>query len=316
MATGFIFDKTFLEHQTGADHPESAARLQAVMRRLHGLPLYQQLVQFTAFAAPEEIVESNHSKTYLARARQTCAGGGPFLDTMDVAVSEQSYQVALTAVGAGIALAEGVLDGAIANGFALARPPGHHAEHGHAMGFCLLNNTAILARYLKARHDLHKILILDWDVHHGNGTQHSFEEDPSVLYVSIHQYPFYPGTGAHTEIGIGKGRGATLNCPMPAGSGDADYQAAFAEKILPKIDAFKPQFVILSAGFDAHADDPLGGVNLDADSFGWMTARMMEATDRHADGRLVSVLEGGYSLTALPLCVEKHLERLAGSFAP
>ena len=184
------------------------------------------------------------------------------------------------------------------------RPPGHHAEHDQAMGFCILNNVAILARYLKAVHGLDKVLVLDWDVHHGNGTQHTFEEDPSVLFASTHQYPFYPGTGAWSETGIGKGSGATLNCPMPAGSDDNDYEAAFMEKILPAIDQFKPEFIIISAGFDAHRDDPLGEINLSTGFYGWMTDRIMEMADKHAGGRIVSVLEGGYNLAMLPLCIE------------
>ena len=192
------------------------------------------------------------------------------------------------------------------------RPPGHHAEHDQAMGFCILNNVAILARYLKAVHGLDKVLVLDWDVHHGNGTQHTFEEDPSVLFASTHQYPFYPGTGAWSETGIGKGRGATLNCPMRAGSDDKDYEAAFMEKILPAIDQFKPEFIIISAGFDAHRDDPLGEINLSTGFYGWMTDRIMEMADKHAGGRIVSVLEGGYNLAMLPLCIEEHLKGLSG----
>lgn len=311
MTTGFIFDETFLLHQTGAGHPESAARLSRAMDYLKTLPLYETLTLYPARAADRELVESNHSADYLSRAEQACATGESYLDSMDVSISEKSYHTALQAVGAGVALADGVINGDLDNGFALVRPPGHHAEYDQAMGFCLFNNVAIVARHLQARHGIGKALILDWDVHHGNGTQHSFEEDPSVLYISAHQYPFYPGTGAYWETGVGRGKGATLNCPMSAGTGDGDYEAAFMEKILPKIDEFKPEFVIISAGFDAHQDDPLGQINLSASFYGWMTTRMMEMADQHAQGRLVSVLEGGYNLAALPLCVEEHLRALA-----
>ena len=312
MTTGFVFDEAFLSHRTGAGHPECAQRLSATMAHLNTLPWYDELEHLDALPAQQEFIETSHSAAYLARARQTCVGGSAFLDSMDTAVSEESFDIALKAAGAAMALADGVINGEIGNGFALVRPPGHHAEHEQAMGFCILNNVAILARYVQARHGLDKVMILDWDVHHGNGTQHTFEEDPSVLFVSTHQYPFYPGTGAWSETGIGRGRGATVNCPMRAGSGDGDYEAAFMEKILPAIDNFKPEFMIISAGFDAHRDDPLGEVNLSAGFYGWMTARVMEMADKHAGGRIVSVLEGGYNLAMLPLCIEEHLKALSG----
>ena len=312
MTTGFVFDDVFLHHQTGIGHPECAARLSATMKHLTALPLYEELERYTPLPVEQELIAANHSPAYLDRARQTCASGHSYLDSMDVSVSEASYDVALKAAGATIALAEGVIDREIDNGFALVRPPGHHAERDQAMGFCILNNVAILARYLQARHGLGKVMILDWDVHHGNGTQHTFEEDPSVLFVSTHQYPFYPGTGAWSETGIGKGSGATVNCPMPAGSSDEQYEAVFMEKVLPAIDDFKPEFVIISAGFDAHRDDPLGEINLSTGFYGWMTARVMEMADKHAGGRIVSVLEGGYNLSMLPLCIEEHLKALSG----
>ena len=300
-----------MSHHTGAGHPECAERLSATMEHLATLPLQEKLKHYEPLPVEQEFIEANHSSAYLTRARQTCAGGSAFLDSLDVNVSEESYDVALKAAGATLALAEGVINEEISNGFALVRPPGHHAEHDQAMGFCILNNVAILARYLKAVHGLDKVLVLDWDVHHGNGTQHTFEEDPSVLFASTHQYPFYPGTGAWSETGIGKGSGATLNCPMPAGSDDKDYEAAFMEKILPTIDQFKPEFIIISAGFDAHRDDPLGEINLSTGFYGWMTDRIMEMADKHAGGRIVSVLEGGYNLAMLPLCIEEHLKGLS-----
>ena len=312
MTTGFIFDEAFLLHRTGTGHPECAERLSATMAHLDTLPWFGDLKQLDTQPADQELIETSHSSAYLARVRQTCIGGSAFLDSMDTAISEQSFDVALKAAGAVMALADGVIDGEIDNGFALVRPPGHHAEQGQAMGFCILNNVAILARHLQAQHGLDKVMILDWDVHHGNGTQHTFEEDPSVLFASTHQYPFYPGTGAWSETGIGKGRGATVNCPMRAGSGDADYEAAFMEKILPVMDGFKPEFIIISAGFDAHRGDPLGDVNLSTGFYGWMTDRVMEMADKHAGGRIVSVLEGGYNLAMLPLCIEEHLKALSG----
>ena len=312
MTTGFVFDEAFLSHHTGAGHPECAERLSATIAHLDTLPLYDELKLLDALPVEQALIETSHSPAYLDRARQTCVGGNAFLDSMDTAISEESYDIALKAAGAAVALADGVINGEISNGFALVRPPGHHAEQEQAMGFCILNNVAILARYLQARHDLDKVMILDWDVHHGNGTQHTFEEDPSVLFASTHQYPFYPGTGAWSETGTGRGRGATVNCPMRAGSDDEDYEAAFMEKILPAMDRFKPEFIIISAGFDAHRDDPLGDVNLSTGFYGWMTDRIMEMADKHAGGRIVSVLEGGYNLAMLPLCIEEHLKALSG----
>lgn len=200
----------------------------------------------------------------------------------------------------------------VSNGFGLLRPPGHHAEAGHAMGFCLFNNIAVLARYLQKKHGIGRVMILDWDVHHGNGTQHSFEEDPSVLYISLHQWPFYPGTGAADERGKGKGEGFTLNCPLPAASSDRDYQHAFEKAIWPKVNAFKPEFVLISAGFDAHRSDPLGGMNLSEKCFHWMTLEIMAMAEKYASGRVVSLLEGGYNLSMLPICIAEHLKGLIG----
>ena len=180
-----------------------------------------------------------------------------------------------------------------------------------ALGFCLFNNVAILARYLQLHYGIDKVAIVDWDVHHGNGTQHIFEEDPSVLYISTHQYPYYPGTGNYTETGIGKGTGATLNCPMAAGSTDKDYEHAFIKQILPKLDEFKPGFVLISAGFDAHYADPLGGINLTENFFGWMTMQLMQKAEQYCNNRIISLLEGGYNLDALARCIGIHLQELS-----
>ena len=284
----------------------------STMAHLQRQDWFEQLTRLSPRAADEAWIETVHSRELITRARQACEQERPFLDVMDVGVSRDSFDVALLAVGAAQELADRVVAGEVDNAFSLCRPPGHHAEHNQALGFCLFNNVAIAARYLQKQHGLDKILILDWDVHHGNGTQHSFEDDPSVLYVSTHQYPYYPGTGARSETGVGRGEGATLNCPMPAGAGDEQYRTAFVEKILPKIDEFAPEFIIVSAGFDAHVDDPLANICLSTKFFGWMSARMMEAAERHCGGRLISMLEGGYNINKLPLCVDMHLQVLAG----
>ncbi len=312
MATGFLYDDRFLDHDAGARHPERRERLTSTMAHLQTLDWFEQLHMLVPRVADEAWIESVHSSDLITRARSACEQELPFLDVMDVGVSRESFDVALLAVGGAQVLADKVIAGEVDNAFALCRPPGHHAEHNQALGFCLFNNVAIAARYLQKQHGLDKILILDWDVHHGNGTQHSFEDDPSVLYVSTHQYPYYPGTGAYSETGISHGVGATLNCPMPAGAGGEQYRLAFIEKILPKIDEFAPEFVIISAGFDAHVDDPLANICLSTEFFGWMSARLMEVANKHCEGRLISLLEGGYNVKKLPLCVDEHLQILAG----
>ncbi len=316
MATGFLYDDRFLDHDAGAGHPERRERLSSTMAHLQAQAWFGQLRMLAPRVAEEAWVESVHSHDLIVRARSACEQELPFLDVMDVGISRESFDTALLAVGGAQMLADIVIAGEVDNAFALCRPPGHHAERDQALGFCLFNNVAIAARYLQKEHGLDKILILDWDVHHGNGSQHSFEDDPSVLYVSTHQYPFYPGTGAYSETGIGRGEGATLNCPMPAGAGDEQYAQVFVEKILPKIDEFAPEFVIISAGFDGHVDDPLANICLSTEFYGWMSARLMEVADKHCEGRLISLLEGGYNINKLPLCVDEHLQVLAGRKEP
>lgn len=313
MTTGFLYDPQFLKHDTGPGHPECSERLTASMNHLQKQLWYPGLYQVQPRPADLDWIRLLHGDDYIRRAESTCRSGSAFLDSMDVMVSRDSYDVALLAAGGMLGLADQLMAGTIDNGFALIRPPGHHAEHGMALGFCLFNNVAITTRYLQKQHGLDKILILDWDVHHGNGTQHLFEEDPGVLYISTHQYPYYPGTGAWSETGIGRGKSATLNCPMAAGSDDKDYEKAFMETILPKIDEFKPDAIIISAGFDAHRLDPLAQINLSTEFFGWMTARLMEKADHYCHGRILSALEGGYNLQALPLCIGEHLSVLSSN---
>ena len=312
MATGLLYDDKFLTHNPGAGHPEHRARLESTWKHLQKLPWFNQLHLLKPKLAEENWIETVHEHSYIRRAEEASRKGYRFLDSLDVGISQESFQTALLAAGGALTLADHIVDGTLKNGFALLRPPGHHAEHDTAMGFCLFNNIAILAKYLQKHHGFDKVLILDWDVHHGNGTQHTFEEDPSVLYISLHQYPFYPGTGAASETGVGRGRGATLNCPMPAGAADEDYKHSFQEKILPKINEFKPDVILISAGFDAHAADPLAQICLSTDCFGWMTARMMEMADKYSNGKIISLLEGGYNLEELPRSVAKHLAVLAG----
>ncbi len=313
MSTGFLFDPRYLEHDTGPGHPECPERLSESLKYLKTLPWFEKMKFLSPRSAELEWIQTIHGITYMKHALEICKSGQPYLDTPDVGIGENSFEIALLAAGGALELADKVMKKEIQNGFALLRPPGHHAERDEAMGFCLFNNVAVTARYLQKKHGLDKIVILDWDVHHGNGTQHTFEDDPSVLYVSLHQYPFYPGTGAAWETGVGRGKGATLNCPMEAGSGDKDYEKAFTEKVIPKIKDFKPDAVLISAGFDAHERDPLARMGLTTEFFGWMTLRMMEIADRFSAGRIISLLEGGYNLRELPKCIASHLEAL-GSF--
>lgn len=312
MATGLHYDGRYLLHDPGSGHPECRERLQATWDHLVRQSWSSSLTRIETQIPDVTWLYQVHTKEYIDRVRKACADNYPYLDSMDVGICKDSFDVALLAASAPLSLADNIVAGKIRNGFALIRPPGHHAERDVALGFCLFNNVAILARYLQKQHGMDKVLILDWDVHHGNGTQHMFEEDPAVLYISIHQYPFYPGTGGADETGLGRGLGATLNCPVPAGSTDRDYESIFRQKVLPKIEEFRPEFIIVSAGFDAHKDDPLAEICLSTKFFGWMTDRVMEAADRHCQGRIISLLEGGYNLTALPLCVEQHLLHLKG----
>ena len=312
MTTGLLYDPIYLDHNTGFGHPERSERLSAALEYIKQQPFFEEIVPVLPRSAEPEWVQQIHTSRYMARAETACLRNSSHLDSLDVAISTRSFDVALQAAGGALELGDRVVSGALDNAFGLIRPPGHHAEQDMALGFCLFNNIAILARYLQTQHGLQKVLILDWDVHHGNGTQHTFEEDPSVFYVSLHQYPYYPGTGAVAETGKGRGRGATLNCPMPAGADDNDYQSAFTDRILPAVNAFGPEIVLISAGFDAHAADPLAQINLSTECYSWMSERMLEVADQHADGKLIALLEGGYDLKALAHSAAAHLRVLAG----
>jgi len=271
MKTAFIYDPLFLSHNTGTGHPESSARLRVSFDLIKSRSWYSDLYPLAARPADSKWIDRVHHSRYEGRIKLACSSGQRYIDTPDVTVSQDSYDVARKAAGGLLEIADHLMTGEIDNGFAMTRPPGHHAEANYAMGFCLFNNVAIAARYLQERYQLERILIMDWDVHHGNGTQHIFEEDPTVFYVSLHQFPHYPGTGARAEAGRGKGEGTTLNCPMNPGSGDELYRQAFKEIIMPKALDFRPDAVLISAGFDAHRADPLGAINLDTASYIWMT---------------------------------------------
>lgn len=309
---GFLYHPDFLKHDTGPGHPERPGRLSHLVNHLLGRPVWNVLVHMQPRHAGVEHVTLVHPEDYVAAIAKSCEAGVTVLDAGDTHACKDSYEVAMLAVGAVTGAVEQVLSGSMDSAFCAVRPPGHHAETATAMGFCLFNNVAIAARYAQKNHHLKRIAILDWDVHHGNGTQEIFYEDPTVLYVSLHQYPFYPGTGAEGETGSGKGKGFTINCPLKAGSGEKEYLDEFHQRIIPALDHFQPQLLILSAGFDAHRDDPLAGMNLTEGAFAGMTRIVKEAAKKHCGGKILSVLEGGYDLDALARSVETHLEILTG----
>lgn len=309
MRTGLAYDHRFTQHQTAPQHPECPSRVSLAWKALQEQPWFETLQLYTPQKIQLQWMKEIHASSYLQRVEKACLGGYPAVDSPDVSICPISFEIARLAAGGALGLADGIMAGEINCGFSLARPPGHHAEYDRAMGFCLLNNVAILARYFQKQHGLERVFIFDWDVHHGNGTQHSFEADPSVFYASIHEFPFYPGTGALEERGQGEGEGTTLNIPLAPGADGAVYRKVVEEVVLPAAEAFAPDVVLISAGFDAHHQDPLGHMLLDEEDFQWMTERMLNLA-RGCKGRLVSLLEGGYNLQAMPRSVVAHVETL------
>ncbi len=280
------------------------------MERLKQAELLPKLARLKPAAASMESITAVHSAEYVERVRQSCRAGTGYVDTPDAPASTGSYEVALAAAGGVQGAIDAVMGGEIRNAFCAVRPPGHHALKDRAMGFCLFNNVAIAARHIQKGHKLAKVLIVDWDVHHGNGTQAAFYEDPTVFYFSVHQSPFYPGTGSAEEKGRGKGLGFTCNVPLPAGCGDAEYRRAFEEKLKPAAAGFEPDFVLVSAGFDAAQGDLLGRMKVTPSGYAELTRRVKAIAARFSRNRLVSVLEGGYNLQALAASAEAHVREL------
>jgi acetoin utilization deacetylase AcuC-like enzyme len=302
-------DPLFLEHDTGA-HPEQADRLRAVAARLERAGLARRCTAGAYAPLTEEAVRQVHDAGQVAWVKQVAHHGGGRLDP-DTVVSPASFDVALAAAGACVAGVEAVLTGADRTALCLVRPPGHHATPTRSMGFCLFNNVALAGHHAKAAHGLTRILVVDWDVHHGNGTQDIFYEDPEVMFFSIHRFGnFYPGTGDADETGLGRGRGYTLNVPVRYGIPRRDYHALFTGALGRAADKIRPELVLVSAGFDAHARDPVGSLGLEAEDFATLTRQVVEVARAHAGGRLVSCLEGGYDLDALAESVQAHLEVL------
>jgi acetoin utilization deacetylase AcuC-like enzyme len=302
----------FRDHDTGP-HPENASRLVAIDEALERLDLLRDRPQIAFTAASDEHLALVHDPRYVAGVRDFAACGGGWLDG-DTFVSSPSFDVAALAAGAGIAAVDAALDGGAPRGFVLARPPGHHATPRRGMGFCLFNTIAIAAAHALTR-GLERVLIVDWDVHHGNGTQDAFYETDAVLFISTHQSPLYPGTGAATERGEGRGEGYTINLPLPAESGDRTYTDVFDRVVLPAANAYQPQLVLVSAGFDGHAGDPLASMRLTEGGFAELARRVKCVTDEHAEGRLVAFLEGGYDPAALAASVVATLAVLDGEDA-
>ena len=308
--TGLVYDPRYLDHDMGAGHPESPNRLRAIMQGLEQSGTGALLTRIEPRVAEDEWITQIHKPSYLAMLRNHAPANGRVSLDPDTSMSPGSLTAAFLAAGGALAAVDAIMSRQVDHAFCPVRPPGHHAEAGRAMGFCLFNNVAIAARYVQKQHGLTRVLIVDWDVHHGNGTQHSFEDDSSVLFFSTHQYPHYPGTGRATERGRGAGEGYTINVPMESGEGDEEYRAVFQKSLVPAADAFKPEFVIISAGFDAHKDDPLASMELTEAGYADLTGIVTGIAKRHAAGRVLSSLEGGYHLKALAASVDRHVQAL------
>jgi acetoin utilization deacetylase AcuC-like enzyme len=311
--TGLVYHPAYLDHDMGSGHPESPNRLHAIMGQLEQSGTAARLTRIEPRKAEDEWITQVHTPGYVAALIQHAPTSGRVSLDPDTSMSPGSLTAAYLAAGGALAAVDAIMNGRVDHAFCAVRPPGHHAEAGRAMGFCLFNNVAIAARYVQKKHGLKRVLIVDWDVHHGNGTQHSFEDDSSVLFFSTHQYPHYPGTGRATERGRGAGDGFTINVPMEAGEGDDEYRAIFHKALVPAADDFKPEFVIISAGFDAHKDDPLAGMGLTEAGYADLTNIVAGIAKRHAMGRILSSLEGGYNLTALSASVDRHIQALLDS---
>jgi acetoin utilization deacetylase AcuC-like enzyme len=300
-------DTVFLRHETGR-HVETAARLRSITTRLEASGLIRRCLPGIYHPLSAEAVLAVHDAAVVEAVRHTAQQGGGMLDP-DTVVSRDSFQVALAAAGVCVAAVDAVVKGLDTSALCLVRPPGHHATKSRSMGFCLFNNIALAAAHARLAHGLSRILIVDWDVHHGNGTQDIFYADPAVYFLSIHRYGmgFYPGTGAADEMGTGRGLGFTHNVPIRFGTSRQDYHAQFANALAKAADMIKPELVLVSAGFDAHARDPIGSLGLETEDFALLTRQVVEVAKTHAGGRLVSCLEGGYNVDALAESVEAHL---------
>jgi acetoin utilization deacetylase AcuC-like enzyme len=309
---GIVFDPYLRRHNPGPGHPEQPARLAAILDHLRFTGTFDLLERIAPRAAGDDELALAHGREYIELVKREVMAGHHELSSGDTSLSEDSFDCAARAAGCVTAAVDAVFGGPVSSVFCLVRPPGHHAERNRGMGFCLFNNIAVGARYAQRRYGAERVLIADWDVHHGNGTQQIFYEDPSVFFFSTHQSPWYPGTGSTDETGAGAGEGKTQNCPLPAGAGREEIVGAFREVLLPKAKAFGPDLVMISAGFDSRVGDPLGLFTLEDADFAELTGLLLEVAHASAGGRLVSVLEGGYNLAGLASAADAHISVLAG----
>ena len=309
-----VIDQGYLKHLPGESHPERPERIQALLN-LAGALDKQMFELASPRAATRADVEYTHGADHVRLVESTSKHNRYALDG-DTITCRDSFGVALLAVGGFLTLLDAIASKQSSNGFALVRPPGHHALRDHAMGFCLFNTMAIGAEYLKRVYGAKKILIMDWDVHHGNGTQAAFYDDPTVLFISTHQFPFYPGSGAVNETGVGAGDGFTLNIPLPAGCTDTEYLQVFQDIVVPAAEKFQPDWILVSAGFDPHRRDPLGGMNVTEEGFGAMARLLLALANRFADGRIAFLLEGGYDLAGLRNSVAAVLAAMQAQVPP
>jgi acetoin utilization deacetylase AcuC-like enzyme len=313
MMTGLVRQADPARHDTGPGHPERAERVTAAIERLRASGLMDEVERAVAPECTLPDLLRVHDERHVEAVRRAIASGARVLDEGDTRISSASWRAALESAGGAVLAAEKVWRGEWSNAFVAVRPPGHHAGRAQSMGFCVFNSVAIAALHLVEGLGAERVAIVDWDVHHGNGTQDIFERDPRVFYASLHQYPLYPGTGARSERGTGAGEGTTLNLPQPPHAGDAQWLSAFEKELLPALEEFDPRFVLVSAGFDAHADDPLAQTELSTGAFATMTAHLKHLAEARCRGRLVSLLEGGYDLRALADSVEAHVGALRRS---
>ena|ERR1051326_2556336 len=312
MKTAVMSDPIYREHLAGVKHPERPERFDAVMNALEAGGLLDRVQRLGARPATHEELLLCHTPEYLETARRDVASGRPYLSTGDTDITPNSWDVAVCAVGGVLNAVDAVMTGAANHAFCAVRPPGHHANAGRGMGFCLLNNIAIAARYAQQRYGIGRAMIVDWDVHHGNGTQDIFYADGSVFFFSSHQWPLYPGTGRADETGEGAGASTTMNFPLPAGSGRREILGAMEQSLIPAADRFRPELLLISAGFDSRIGDLLGRFTLTDEDFADMTRLVMGIAGRHAGGRVVSLLEGGYNLSGLASAAAAHVGALVG----
>ncbi|HET7434924.1 MAG TPA: histone deacetylase [Thermoanaerobaculia bacterium] len=310
-------NSVFTRHDTGVGHPERAPRIDAALEGVARAGLRESILRDVEMHPDtERIIAKVHSRDYERELDDACRAGYRLFHSIDNPISSATFSAARAAVAASLTAIDDIWrGGASKRGFVIARPPGHHAEKVSAMGFCFFNTIACAGEWLREQPGIERVFIFDFDVHHGNGTQHLFEERDDVYYASIHRYPFYPGTGAAAEIGSGKGRGFTKNFPLDGGVGDAAYLRTIESQLVKIIDDYKPNAILLSAGFDAHERDPLGGMNVTERAFGEITQRIVECADRWCDGRVFSLLEGGYDLEALSASVAEHVHALNANSA-